>query len=134
MSKIASYGCLAVPGVNQVSKMRPDDTGYYKCIVGAFNCENSSGVPYPLTDSVRSLFAEGGIVRRRLDKGVCRGEYAHPNISNMQPPDIIRRLARIDENQVSTEYELQFRKQLCKRLGVVIVIDQTLLELDDKFK
>lgn len=101
MNRIASYSCVSTPGVNQVSKMQPDEDGYYKCIVGAFNCENSSGIPYPLTESVRSLFAEGGIVRRRLDKGVCRGEYAHPDINNMQPPDIIRRLAKIDENQVS---------------------------------
>lgn len=101
MSKIASYSCVAIPGVNQVDKMRPDEDGYYRCILGGFNLENSSGIHYPLTDSVKQLFETGGIVRRRLDKGVCRGEYAHPDINNMQMPDIIRRLAKIDENQVS---------------------------------
>ena len=100
-NKIASYGATSLPGLNKMDKIKPDSAGYRNIVLGGFNLENSSGVPYPLTDSVRSLFAVGGIVRRRLDKGLCRGEYAHPDISNMSNSEAIRRLARIDENQVS---------------------------------
>jgi len=47
------------------------------------------------------LFEEGGIVRRRIDGGFCRGEYGHPDISNMKLPELIARLLKTEEKLLS---------------------------------
>jgi len=101
MSKVASYGCVSIPGLNQVKKMKVDANGYYECILGGFNTENQSGLHYPLTPSVKALYAKGGIVRRRLDEGLCRGEYDHPSLEGLNNGQIMNRLAIIQPDRVS---------------------------------
>ena len=96
MAEIARYACTSLPGLNSANKLKPDATGYYKCILGGFNMSNHSGVNYPLLPSVKALFGEGGIVRRRLDAGLCKGEYGHPKLDGMALNDILKRLAFID--------------------------------------
>jgi hypothetical protein len=92
----AKYSAVAMPGINKAGKTKPDDTGYYRYVVGAFNTDNYSGTPYPLLPSVEALFSEGGIVRRRLDSGLCKGEYGHPKIEGMSLEQALRRLAVVD--------------------------------------
>lgn len=101
MNTIAQYSALSTPGLNQVSKMLPDNNGYYKCILGGFNLSNRSGLYYPLTSGIKNMFNTGGIVRRRLDDGTLRGELGHPDISKMAHMDILKRLAIIDPTRVS---------------------------------
>lgn len=95
-SRIATYSCNSLPGVNSVSKMKPDDKGYWKCILGGFNIENESGIFYPLTDTVRTLFEKTGVVQRRIEKGMMFSEYGHPQLFNMSHSDCLRRLALIE--------------------------------------
>ncbi len=101
MANIASYNCMAFPGANAVEKMKADENGYYRIILGAFNVDNAHGVGYPLTERVKALFQPGGIVRRRLDNGICRGEYDHPKISGMKFEEIMYRLSIIDPMFIS---------------------------------
>ena len=96
MTQYAKYSAIAMPGVNQAGKLKPDNTGYYKYVLGAFNTDNYSGTSYPLLPSVEALFSEGGIVRRRLDSGLCKGEYGHPKIEGMSLKTALRRLSVID--------------------------------------
>ena len=56
MNTIAQYSALSTPGLNQVSKMLPDNNGYYKCILGGFNLSNRSGLYYPLTSGIKNMF------------------------------------------------------------------------------
>lgn len=98
---IARYSALALPGYNNSSKLNPDQNGYRKCILGGFNLYNHSGEYYPLTESVKGLFETGGIVRRRLDSGLCRGEYGHPKIQGMCLEAALNRLAVLDELLIS---------------------------------
>lgn len=100
-SVIASYNCIALPGVNKVEKMKCDDNGYYRIILGGFNLHNAHGVFYPLTDKVQAMFAKGGIFRRRLDNGICRGEYDHPKLNGMNFDQIIHRLTIMEPTMIS---------------------------------
>lgn len=101
MSTIATYNCVAYPGANAVEKMKADDSGYYRIILGGFNLCNAHGVYYPLTDVVKSMFATGGVVRRRLDAGICKGEYDHPKLDGMTFEGMLYRLTIIDPTLVS---------------------------------
>ena len=100
-SQIAKYAAVSMPGVNSSNKLIPDSTGYRRCILGGFNLENHSGVYYPLLPSVKALFETGGIVRRRLDTGLCKGEYGHPKIQGMALESALQSLAIVDELLVS---------------------------------
>ena len=101
MAQIARYGAFALTGVNKTSDLKPDETGYYRIILGGFEMASHSGVYYPLTAEVKALFAPGGIVRRRLDGGYCRGEYGHPNLIGMNLQQILQRLPIIMEDKIS---------------------------------
>ena len=101
MAAIASYNCMCLPGVNSIEKMKADDNGYYRTILGGFNLNNAHGVYYPLTDVVKALFAPGGKVRKRLDEGICRGEYDHPKLDGMKFEDILYRLTIIEPTMIS---------------------------------
>lgn len=95
-SIIGRYSCISMPGVNQVKNMDADATGYRPCIIGALAAYNESGHYYPFIPSVKQLFEPGGLVRRRLDSGLCRGEYGHPKVQHLPLPQALQRLAQID--------------------------------------
>lgn len=82
-------------------KLEVDANGYYKCILGAFNLSNYHGQHYPLLPSVKALFEVGGVVRRRIDSGLCKGEYKHPDVSGLTMEQAIRRIAVLDELLIS---------------------------------
>ena len=92
---IARYECNYIPMANKVENLKKDGN-YYRVVVGGFNIENHSGAYYPLTPSVEQLFSETGIIRRRINAGLCRGEYGHPKPDGMDMQSYIRRLAVID--------------------------------------
>jgi hypothetical protein len=100
MSSLATYGPMYLPGKNDISKIKADDTGYYKMVLGGFNMPNGHGIFYLFTDSVKKLFEPGGIVRRRLDSGLCRSEYGHPDLSGLTFEERLARLARTDPDRV----------------------------------
>lgn len=97
---IARYAAVALPGANKAQKLKPDATGYYRTILGAFDTCNHNGVMYPLVPSVKQLFEEGGIVRRRLDAGLCRSEFGHPKIQKLPLQEALERLAIIEPTLV----------------------------------
>lgn len=99
-SMIARYAAVALPCANKAQNLKPDNTGYYRTILGAFDTCNHNGVAYPLLPSVRQLFEKGGIVRRRLDAGLCRSEFGHPKIQKMPLQDALERLAFIEPTLV----------------------------------
>ena len=94
--KIASYSCTCMPGISKVSKMKPNEKGYYRHILGGFNLSNESGVYYPMTDTVKKLFEETGLIRRRIEKGMLRSESGHPDLTGLSHVDALKRLAHID--------------------------------------
>lgn len=102
---IATYAATARPGLNKAKVLATDDTGYSRCILGGFDVTNTSGIAYPITDAIRKMFAPGGILRRRLDKGVCRGEYEHPVIDGMPHHLALKRLSVLDPDRISHHFK-----------------------------
>lgn len=97
-----NYTCTLVHGTGKIGKLKTDEKGYSECTLGAFNVYNGSGQYYPLLDSVKEMFAEGGSLRRRLDRGLCRGELDHPSPQPGQPVmDFIKRVLSIQSDRVS---------------------------------
>lgn len=101
MGTIVKYTANTLSGVNPVKELKFDTNGYYRCVLGGFNLSNHSGAYYPLLPEVKALFEKGGIVRRRLDAGLCRGEYGHPNVSGLPLEQALQRLMKIEPTMVS---------------------------------
>lgn len=97
--KIASYACTAFPGLNKLDKIKPDQNGYRRQIMGGFNLENESGIGYPLTQAVKNLFENTGLMRARINKGMCYGEDGHPKIVGLSNQQAVQRLASMDEDR-----------------------------------
>ena len=96
------YSCTLLHGTGKQGKLPKDDKGYYECALGAFNVYNSAGQYYPLLDSVKEMFKEGGALRRRLDRGLCRGEMDHPAPEKGQSlMDFIKRVLTIQPDRVA---------------------------------
>lgn len=110
---IGSYAALSLPGANKVSKMQADANGYYRMCLGGFNVCNDNGKFYPLTDTVKGMFAPGSIVRKRIDNGYMKAELGHPDITGLSHIDILKRLAHIDPTRVCAHFadiQLDYRK------------------------
>ncbi len=122
MNSIVKYTASTLPGVNPVSNLEADNNGYYKCILGGFNLSNHSGIYYPLLPSVKQLFDVGGIVRRRLDSGLCRGEYGHPNVSGLPLEQALQRLMKIEPTMVSHHIKSIELKNSKDEFGKAIVL------------
>lgn len=101
MSNVANYSVVAMPGRNNMVKVDKDQDGYRKMILGGFNIHNSINQYYPITDRVKSLFAKGGALRRKVDLGTLRGEYGHPDITTIPPNVLLNRIGRIEEKNIS---------------------------------
>lgn len=98
---IASFSCTILTGTNKVGDLVMDAKGYRKVTLGAFGMANEQGTHYHMTDKVRALFGPGTDLRRRLDRGLCRGEWEHPARGNMTLPEYVSRLRAIRMDCVS---------------------------------
>lgn len=97
-----SYSCTLVHGTGKKGVLLKDEKGYYEVTLGAFNIYNSAGDYYPLLDSVKEMFAPNGALRRRLDRGFCRGELDHPAPQPGQTAmDFVKRVLAIQPEKVS---------------------------------
>ena len=99
---IGNYSVTTFPGKNKLDKIQTDENGYRKIILGGFNLANESGIFYPLTNQVRSLYESDSSILRKLRKGQCFSEVGHPNILNMPEHVAIQRLQQIDETNTCT--------------------------------
>ena len=125
-NKIASFSANTVPGINIGGKQVADSNGYYNMVLGAFNADNTSGMHYPFTSAVKSLFGNESALQRKIKKGQLRGELDHPDIAGLDVRDAIRRISKIDMDRVThhiRNVELVESKDE-KRKGVILVYGQ----------
>lgn len=94
---IGNYSVTTFPGKNKLDKIPKDENGYHRIILGGFNLANESGIYYPLTNQVKSLFEKDSSILRKLKKGQCFSEVGHPNILNMPEHIALQRLQQVDE-------------------------------------
>ena len=102
MSRTITYSCAALIKSGKKGKLKQDEHGYSEICLGAFNVFNSGGIYYPMLDSVKEMFAAGGSLRLRLDKGQCHSELEHP--APVEGKDInhfVQRLLTIKADRVS---------------------------------
>ncbi len=101
MSNMYSFGCTALMGTNKAGTLKPDDSGYYRMVLGAFDAFNSAEQFYPAGPALE-LLKDSGALMRRIANGALRGEYGHPRkLPGMSDKDFLMRLADIVEQNVS---------------------------------
>lgn len=91
------FTCTALKGTGKKGKLTPDANGYYDVPLGALNVFNSGQEYYPYEES-KQLFEKSGLLMRRVEKGVLRGELGHPKkLPGMSMEQFMNRCAHIYE-------------------------------------
>ena len=91
------FTCTALAGTGKVGKLAADKDGYWTVPLGALNVFNSAQEYYPYEES-KQLFEKSGLLMRRVEKGVLRGELGHPKkLPGMAIPEFMNRCAHIYE-------------------------------------
>lgn len=122
MAIIAEYKALAFGGITPVKDLEMDSNGYRKCIVGAFDIMTRNGQFYPLTARVKAIFEDSSTFMMRVREGCCRGELGHPRIYGMSLPQILDRLAHIEDKNVCVHYRDFILEATKDEYGKTIVI------------
>lgn len=95
-----SFGCTALMGTNKAGNLKPDASGYYKMVLGAFDAYNSAEQYYPVQPALE-LLHESSALMRRIQNGALRGELGHPRkLPGMSDRDFLMRIADIHEQNV----------------------------------
>ena len=101
MADKVTYGNTVLKGINKAGNLKPDENGYYTVVLGAIGVMNSGGECYPDTEKARATFNRSGSLLRRINQGLLRGEYAHPDPAGY--PNMIafeRRVRQIKEDRI----------------------------------
>lgn len=100
-----SFSVLNKPAGKQ-GILKPDGQGYYEQIIGGLNIDNSADMRYTAERSVVELFNNSSTLRRKMDRGVLRGEVGHPKfMPGMSKADFINRLFQIYEDNTCVQYK-----------------------------
>lgn len=81
--------------------LKPDASGHYEVVLGAFGSHNSSGAYYP-DDKVKKLFTNSSELMNRTQNGRLYGEWGHPKMDpGMTTRDYLVKLLIMHEEQFS---------------------------------
>ena len=82
--------------------LKPDGQGYYEQIIGGLNIDNSADMRYTVEKRVLDLFDNSSVFKRKMQRGVLRGESGHPKFyPGMSKADFINRIYQIyEENTI----------------------------------
>lgn len=95
------FGCTALVGTNKGGVLKPDEHGYYDMVLGALEYKNSTGDTYTLSSALE-LLKPGTPLRRRIERGLLRGECGHPKMQpGMTPEQYFARIHTIEETLIS---------------------------------
>lgn len=95
------YACTALAGKNKTGLLKPDQFGYYRVILGAFNFYNAGGIFYDHASS-KHVFEASSSFMRKISNGNLYGEMEHPSWeTGWSQQDFVRRIRIIDGNNVS---------------------------------
>lgn len=100
-----TFTCNVIHG-DKKRKLQRDKNGYFEQSIGAFNVFNSNNEYYPALPTVASMFKSGGIVKRMLDTGNCRGEQGHPQReTGMTKEEYLQRFLLIDPKETACHFK-----------------------------
>jgi len=89
------YSCTALVGTNKGGVLKPDENGYYRLCLGAFNIINSAGIWYGYEAS-KHLFESSSSFMRRMSSGNLYSEEDHPQWRPGAPlEEYVARIKRI---------------------------------------
>lgn len=97
--------CTALKGTDKKGVLKPTEDGYFTVILGAYDIENNVGRFYTAS-SARRFLEPGGIIDRKIKKGVLYGEIGHPSTDGfflpngrVNMPAWIQRLRQVREDR-----------------------------------
>jgi len=102
MAERILFGNTVLKGINKGGILKPDEQGYYTVVLGALGVQNSSGEMYVDSTIARQTFQNNGTLMRRINQGLLRGEWGHPDPSDF--PNFMmfeRRVRAIKEDRIS---------------------------------
>lgn len=103
---IAVFECDILSVAKKKGELVMDSSGYREIVVGAFNCDNAHGQHYKMTEHLKDMFGEGGVLHRRWSKGNLKGEWGHPE---MMPGEnvhsFVNRFKRVTEKNISHHFK-----------------------------
>lgn len=89
-------------GINKGGTLKPDEEGRYTVVLGAIGVKSTTNEMYVDTPEVRKRFSPGGRFCEMVSKGLCRGEWGHPDPKGYNTAaEFERRVRRIDEKSIS---------------------------------
>ena len=99
--------------------LKPDGQGYYEQVIGALGVENESGIHYTSKQAVVDLFNNSSTLRRKMDRGVLRGEVGHPKFHpGMSKADFVNRIFQIYEENTCVHFkEIHLDDSYLKNVG-----------------
>ena len=77
---IISFSVTQKPAGKQ-GILKADGQGYYEQIIGGLNMDNSADMRYTAEKKVLDLFEGSSVFKRKIQRGVLRGENGHPKFS-----------------------------------------------------
>lgn len=126
MLNSVTFSCTRLNGTNKVGLLKPDSDGYYRVVLGALNCHNSSGGYYPYEPAKR-LFERSSSLMRRIERGALRAENGHPVWeTGMSQTQYANRIMQIYEKRVCAhirQVDLVFDKHKDDRGRPIIAIE-----------
>ena len=100
-----SFSVLQKPSGKQ-GILRPDGQGYYEQVIGGLNIENSAEMLYTAERTVLDLFDGSSTFKRKMERGVLRGENGHPKfLPGMTKAEFINRIYQIYEDRTCVHFK-----------------------------
>lgn len=102
MAERILFGNTVLKGINKGGVLKPDEQGYFTVVLGALGVQNSAGELYVDSTIARQTFESNGTLMRRINQGLLRGEWGHPDPSDF--PNFMmfeRRVRAIKEDRIS---------------------------------
>lgn len=100
-----SFSVLQKPSGKQ-GILRPDGQGYYEQVIGGLNIENSAEMLYTAERTVLDLFDGSSTFKRKMERGVLRGENGHPKfLPGMKKAEFINRIYQIYEDRTCVHFK-----------------------------
>lgn len=124
MTERVMFNNTILKGINKGGVLKPDESGYYDMVLGALGVMNSAGEKYVNTATARRTFESNGTLMRRINQGLLRGEYGHPDPADS--PNFLAfesRVRKIKEDRISHHIskvwleEIEYKGQ--KVLGIM---------------
>lgn len=99
------FTCTALQNSGKKGLLTKGEDGYYTSVLGGLNVFNSAG-EYYTAEGVKQLFADSGLLQKRIKQGRLRGEWGHPKQHPGESDNaFINRIFLINEEKIACHYK-----------------------------